>query len=625
MATNYSTPSTAADRTTIYQKFKGADFSTDSAAIDASRSPWPLNLIADDGGFPEKRPGWETVKSFDGRVNGVFAINLAGSVHFVIHHGTKVSKMTAAGEGFDAVTFDIDVTDARSVGFVQGGRLYILTGGEFIVYDGESAMDAADTAYVPTTVISRDPAGGGTTFEAVNLLSKWRTNEFLADGTSKAYQLDGAPIDADALRVIVNDKEMTEGTDFTVNRETGTVTFSTAPAKPESAGGIAGADNVMITFARTVSGYADRIRKCTVCTQYGRGTTDRVFFSGNPNFPNYDWCSGFRDPTYVPDTSYALIGSEETAVMGYLPFGDALAVIKEDNQQDATVFIRTTELASTGETTFPIIQGAQSVGAVSKYCFANLRDDPLFLSESGVNAITTNAVTYEKAVRRRSAFIDAKLTKEEGLSEAVAAVWNAWYVVAVNGVCYVADSRQKSYQQQLADNFLYEWYYWDHVPARVLFEHDGVLWFGTADGRLCRFKQGAEMSVFSDDGEPIVAEWTTKADSDGDFMRFKTMIRRGSGVMLKPYTQSAVKILVRTQDDFGKTIREVVNGIFDWNDIDFANFTFNTIDTPRIVPFNKKIRKYKTLQIIVRSEGVNQGFGVFSIIKRFRMGGYVKR
>ena len=95
--------------------------------------------------------------------------------------------------------------------------------------------------------------------------------------------------------------------------------------------------------------------------------------------------------------------------------------------------------------------------------------------------------------------------------------------------------------------------------------------------------------------------------------------------MCKPYTNSSVKILIRTDRDFGVQIRSSSLSIFDFEELDFSNFSFNTSDTPQIVAFNRKIRKYKTMQIIVRNDGVNQGFGVFGIIKRFKMMNYVKR
>ena len=401
--------------------------------------------------------------------------------------------------------------------------------------------------------------------------------------------------------------------------------FTEAPKKPESAGGVTGADNVFVTFSKEVEGYLDRITKCTICEQYGRGSFDRVFFSGNPKHKNLDWYCGYNDPTYIPDLSYSVVGSEETAIMGYLRIGAQLIIVKEDNQQDATVFVRSVEVDENGSVNFPLQQGVQSIGAVSKYCLSSLRDDPLFLSRYGVNAIVTNNITLERTVRRRSGLVDPKLTKESGLENAYGCVWGDWYVIAINNKCYVADSKQKSYKGSLADNFMYEWYYWDNIPARVLFEHDNTLMFGTASGGLCRFNNDIDgVTKYSDDGTAIVAEWATKADDDGDFMRYKTMIRRGSGVQCKPYSSGSVKVLVRTEKDFGYEIKTDTMSFFNFNDINFNSFSFNTMDTPQIVPLNRKVRKYKTMQIIVRNEGANEGFGVFQIIKRYRVMNYVK-
>lgn len=620
----YSNTASVKVNTTTYGKFKGADFSTDPSQVDESRSPWPLNLIADEGGFPEKRLGWRTLKVFSGQINGIYTLTANGMTYLFIHHGQIISRYnTVTGEVTDLKE---GIADHKSVAFVMNGGLYILTGSEYLVItvkDGvPNCANVSDNAYLPRTVISRNPAGGGTTFEPVNLIGDKRQNDFLADGSAKTYQLDSENID-EVVSVEVNGAAVTSG--YTVDNAKGTVTFSTAPTKPESAGGVAGADNVKIVYKKAVEGYADRINKCTICAQYGRGSFDRVFLSGNPEHQNIDWHCGYNDPTYIPDTSYAVVGSEETAIMGYLRIGGQLVVVKEDNQQDSTVFIRSVEIDDEGNATFPMQQGVQSIGAVSKYCFASLRDDPLFLSRYGVNAIVTNNITLERTVKRRSGLVDPKLTAESGLEEAVSCVWGDWFVIAVNGNCYVADSKQQSYKGSIADNFMYEWYYWNNIPARVLFEYDNTLYFGTADGKLCRFNDDIEnMTKFSDDGEAIVAEWATKADDDGDFMRYKTMPRRGSGVMCKPYLRSSVKVIIRTEKDFGIQIKNNPMSIFTFDDLDFSNFSFNTFDTPQLVPFNYKARKYKTMQIIVRNDGNNQGFGVYQIQKRYRVMNYVK-
>ena len=173
-----------------YNKFKGADFSTDPTQVDDSRSPWPLNLIADEGGFPEKRPGWRVMQSFSGRINGIFTLTVSEVTYWVVHHGTAISRW----DGDTVTSLRTGVNDSRSQGFVFGGKLYLLTGAQYLVISvSGSALTCAnvsDSAYVPRTVIGRAPSGGGTTFEGVNLISPKRQNDFLADGTAMVYQLD---------------------------------------------------------------------------------------------------------------------------------------------------------------------------------------------------------------------------------------------------------------------------------------------------------------------------------------------------------------------------------------------------------------------------------------------------
>ena len=57
-AISIPTGSSPASYTTIYDKFRGVDMSTDPALIDTTRSPDAPNLISDTGGYPEKRHGW---------------------------------------------------------------------------------------------------------------------------------------------------------------------------------------------------------------------------------------------------------------------------------------------------------------------------------------------------------------------------------------------------------------------------------------------------------------------------------------------------------------------------------------------------------------------------------------
>lgn len=62
------------------------------------------------------------------------------------------------------------------------------------------------------------------------------------------------------------------------------------------------------------------------CTA-GKNDT-RVFLSGNPDEPDCDWQSGLYDPTYFPDTGYTRMGTDASAIVGYLKQYESQVVVK---------------------------------------------------------------------------------------------------------------------------------------------------------------------------------------------------------------------------------------------------------------------------------------------------------
>lgn len=611
-------------RTTIYNTFKGADFSSDPCNVNPNRSPFCVNMVADQGGMPEKRVGWRTVhKLGDSRVNGLFTAKFGNTVKYLAHVGTELWGWT---DGTNPVKVLSGVHDGRSQAVPLGGKLWIVTGGDYLCWDGSTVSDVADSAFAPTTVISRDPAGGGQPYEDINLIGRYRVNSFLADGTSTEYVLDSTIDSTGSITVTVNGSEMSSG--WTANRAAGKITFTTAPAAP-----LAGqADNVQIRFPHTVEGYADKIRKCTIITTYGVGETNRVVLSGNPDHPNLDWTSAVHDASYVPDLSYAAIGLEGVAIRGYCRLGAYLGIVKEHHPQDSSVFLRSAELDSEGEPVFPIRAALAGVGAVNTSGFARLLDEPVFLSGTGIYALTTSLYTSERIAQNRSFFINGALTREKDLSEAAAVQWNGMLLLSVgNGNVYVLDGRQsKSYRYSSQSDFSYEGYFWDGIPARCwMVSNDGAeedLWFGTSDGRVCRFNSDMEgMARFMDEDRGIRAVWATKLDDDGDATVEKTMIKRGAAVTVKPHTRTSAKVYAIKDENAERLIAEGSMSIFSWEDVDFEDFSFECYDGPKDIMLHTKIKKYKRLQFIVVNEKKEQGFGVYAITKHFVAGNYAKK
>lgn len=628
MAT-YKIPDSPKKYKTEYSKFKGVDLSSNPTQVDSARGAMgTVNLISDSGGFPEKRKGWRVLQTCEAPVNGLYRGVIKGKEYFLVHGGTKLYQWTDSS----IKELKSGLTNGKGTAFTLNDKIYVLTGGEYLVFDGETAKDATADAYVPTTTIANKPEGGGTSFEDVNLLSSKRKNEFCADGSATVYQLDTT--DVESIAEVKVDAKVWESSKYTLDGKKGQVKFTTAPPKPS----IAGKDNVTITFVKTVEGYKDKIIKCTIAGIYGGKSQDRVFLSGNPDAQDTDWRCESNNPLYFSDLSYTKVGADGAAIVGYSAISDSQAIIKADDRSETTIYFRGYNIdTTTSKVQFPVRRAAAGAGAVAKRAFAYLPEEPVFLSRTGVFALTSSNITALQVARNRSYYVDAALTKEEHLENACAVVWNGYYVLAVNGHAYVMDTNQNvAYKPQSYGDYVYECYYWDNFPAVRMMESRGNLYFGTSDGKLCRLNTDIDtMQAYSDGGTmgedgkitggaAIAAEWHTKADDDGDFMTYKTMVKRGSGIMMKPYTRSSLQVYARTERDFGRKIREGIADIFNWEDIDFSRFTFNTNDAPQVLPFNSKVKKYKTLQLIAKNEALNEAFGLFGIIKRYTIGTMVR-
>ncbi len=609
---------------------------------------------------------------------------------FIIHAGSKIYSWSGK-EKDEPRELLSGINDAISTGRYFKERLFILTGAELLEYDGKACVrvENGEASYVPTTWQGRstafysdegngvwndnDEAGWGSAYQDVNIASSKRKNTFriegnwsykrylFLDGTIKAgtrIKMTYIPTGAVVLDITVGEEagivkydvgkfvtgvSVFSGGSVEISRTLdgvsqtsasrslglapgGVITGIIQPITLEGWGKPAeGEDNFCIEYVAEVGKVEGAISRCTVMDVF----ENRIFYSGNPDFPNTDWHSELNEPTYVRDLSYTEIGLEATPIMGYLRTGSEQAILKGDGE-DATVYMRYRAEDTEGNTIFPIRQGNSGVGAVARNAICTMLDDPMYLSRNGVYAIAQQDISSERALNIRSTRINKRLLKNMNLEDAYMCTRSGNLMLFINGECYVADAAQKTYAGNKTGTFEYEWYYWTNIPARVAFDCEGVFYFGTEDGRLCRFNDDMknsrgeiEPAAYSDDGAPIVAEWATNLSDDGDFMRLKTMKKKGSGVMLKTYSRSGVKVCIKTDKDFEREILDKSAGLFNFEDIDFNDFTFNTSEYS-VKPFNAKFKKYKAIQVICRNDKVNQAFGVLGIIRRYVIGNFAK-
>lgn len=617
-------------KTTEYNNLAGVDFSQEAATVDNKRSPYSLNMISDNGKNPVKRNGWETKLKLTGCVHDIWFTKLNDKIYCIVHAGTRIYALTQDSDGeYTANIIRANVADKKGCGFFfrEGEKdgFYILTGGEYLVFDGRTCREVRETAYVPTTIIARKPTGGGESYEDINLISGKMCEKFTGDKTALVYQLAHNDIERvnsiEELQTDGSTKTLEADVDYTYDKTTGAVTFKAAHQTP-----IEGQDNIYITYTKFFRGYREKIAKCTQFCTYGVGGNNRVFLTGNPEFEAYDFWSDIYRPSYFPDLNYAIVGSANTKVMGYLKIGESVAIVKESTGQDTTIFLRSGSLNDDGSARFTVKAGIVGIGAISQNGFAVLNDDPLFFSEQGVYAISPSNLSYDRVTRNRSWYVDPQLREEPNLDKAVACTWNGCYLLCVNGNVYILDGRKKTVGGTEND-YRYECFFWDNVPANcITTDFNGVLWFGTKDGRVCRFKtEDAGMKRFSDDGEPIRAVWSTPFTDDGLIQRFKTLQKKGCLVVLAPYSRSSCKVYYAVDGDSEKLVREGAMDICSFfEEIDFSRISFEAGTGPREIYFNKKQRKYKRLQLIFENNVADEGFGIYKLVKTFEINGYSK-
>lgn len=614
-------------------KFRGVDLTSSVVNVDSSRSPDAPNLMPDADGFPSKRPGWETIAELEGMVHGAYKLTANGIEKRLVHAGTNLYLMTETEDGeIQTSVIRQGMNDAPSTAVQLGGKLWILDGMTYLYYDGETAAPVSEIATVPRITIAKAPNGqhGATSDMPINLLTGWRTDSFAgleSTAGEKEYFLSyngltDEPLTVEVLTAGENGAdwvEKTENSDYTVDRELGKVTFASAPGKSP----LDGEDNVRITY-EVEENHADTINRCRFSILYGvNGAMDRLFVAGNPDEPNVDYWSEWNDPTYFGDTWYGVIGQEASPIVGYSILSDTLVTHKRGEENGRNAVVRCGELDDEGFANFRITNIIQGDGAVSGRAFASLSSEPLFLTENGVMALTPSDVTGERYAQSRSWYIEGALRKV-ALEDAPATVWDRFYVLAAGDRLYLLDSRRKSYQSKAPySEYQYDAWYWEISDVNALWSWDKALLFGTSDGKVCRFKEIGMAGSENDDEQPIRAHWTTPLMNLGSWGQLKTVT--GVWVVGQPYSRSGATIFYATDKEYAKSVRDYTIDVFDWNDIDFNRWTFNTLDRPTIAPTRKKAKKVKLFQVKVENDELNERFGIFAIQINYRMGGKIKR
>jgi len=185
----------------------------------------------------------------------------------------------------------------------------------------------------------------------------------------------------------------------------------------------------------------------------------RVFLAGNPALPNTVFFSshfgGGGSPLYFGAQSYFNDGVGGHPVCSMLAVHDSLAVFKSGDDGSGSIFYHTP--TETGDDYMPKIYPVSYVhsGISARGRAVSFFDDPVFITESGIYALTKKAINYERSVACRSHNVNYDLLKERpediSLTE-----WCGYLVVGGRGRIYLADSR--STFMHASGGAEYEWF-----------------------------------------------------------------------------------------------------------------------------------------------------------------------
>lgn len=550
--------------TRVYQNFRGCDFRGEE--INLVRSPDCLNVWKDykETESIRTRPGMSLFVGFNAPVYGVFFYE----GECICHSGTKLYRVE---NGVGKAIYS-GLKPAKSQSFVFDKKLYIKDGANYLVYDGLLVRDVV--GYVPTTTIGRKPSGGGSTYEDVNLLSDRRKNTFLADGESKEYFLDARNIDDSFKPVIrVNDKAVSN---FTVDYAAGKITFANAPTKPLTDG----QDNVVVEFQKTVSGYREKILNCTLLQVFD----NRVFFSGNKDYPNTLWHSSLEDPSYCSDLDYYNEGQDAAEIRGMVAGNNALWVFKAPSDENTSIYYHTPTIDSAYGKIYPNTHSNISAGCVGRAI--NFNDDIVFFSDRGMEGISGD-ITTEQAISHRSIMVDRKLTAEADYKDMTLEEWDGYLFVFVDDKAYLADSRAMFANENHSE---YEWFYWElgKIVSCAKVE-DGVLYVGTEDG----------VYTFTDKDGDVESYWVTAKDKFNFPNKQKTTNKRGC------VAEASGDVSVYAKTDGGDF--ELIGNYENINDYFVSRI---------------KMKKFKDLQLKFYSQS---RFSLETVSLECFIGGYIKR
>lgn len=497
------------------------------------------------------------------------------------------------------------LTDAPTRGFYfrnvdDDPKIYIMNGTDFKEYDGTTYQDV--DPYIPTILITAPPAGGGTLFEEINLLTGAKKQSFVGDGTSTTYQLAEDTLDSDTVLVTIDGVSKTENTHFTVNRTNGTVDFS-AGSSPH--GAPATDAEVIIQWVKVVSEHAPLVKKNKYFMDFGPGNDTNMFVWGNPDEPDRRMRSGILRADYWPINSFTLIGSGQFPITSLIQVYNRQLIFTEGQAFSSAPEFNST----TGKFEYPVTDLNERVGMVAAGQGQMVDNKPVTLFGNQIKEWASQTqIEDERNENTVSDKIKLSLADLD-LSTAITFDYQKEneYWVNIGSEVYIWN--------YFNDTF----YIFDNINANSFREVAGVVYYG-AVGTVERF----DSTKFDDNTSAYTARMELGFTDFGVANLLKNS--RKLWIYIEPDDNTSVCTIWQTNrksltDD---DCLEAEYKLIDYGAIDYSNWSYETNYNPEPFRFKIRAKKYAFIKFIFFNDDPLQSLTLLSMYVEAQTTGEVK-
>ena len=529
--------------------------------------------------------GYKSFYNFGHTIRGMYSTNLGGTEYLLVATNSKLYYFTKDQledeKHWDTIepTLIGEIPDEEVSFFTFDKKVYILCG-KYMSWDGTTLKEVE--GYTPLVFINTPPAGGGTIYDEINMLSAKKHQTFNGDGTSTTFQLAQKGVTS-IDKVLVDGEEITG---YTADLTNGTVTITTAPQQAM--------DNVDIYWTLD-DGDRNIIEGMRFGTVFGGDLDTRVFLYGNPECQNRAYFSGLCDGVpsveYFPATAQVDIGPSNFALTDLTRQYDRL--LATTNRPEAYYLTISTETLSVA-----LSDGTKTSRLVPSVATFPLNEVHGNIAPGQGQLINNYPVTID-----RNALIMWKATNVrdeknmEDISQKIKLDLNNLDLKGFKTLDHQAEN-------QLwfgSENRIYIYNYFNKTYSRIIitdtFKHlaelSNSVYMGTDGGKLVKW--GEQFSTF--DGELIRAHWEMNFSDFGAVYLRKTMNRLW--VLMQPQGASSADIGFITNKSESQSKKHIQYNIQLLENVDFSDFTFTISMNPQPFRLKMKAKKFTNLKIVI--------------------------